>query len=346
MIKTPLKFNVEGKFRIKRIDTRTGKVDLDTGYNKNMLTDKYLDKIFTDHEQPILSYHEWGKFDELDQEYYATNDGCKIGSGTTAPDRSDDELKNELASDDERNNHDRNSDWTGNTAFIEKEYIFEAGTGTGDINEVGMYGGYQTSYGSSDVEDLFARQVLDNTITKEDYHKLIVYWRLELSLDSRTFTGTISGGQRDGTTDVDWELTINDKQFEQICVTKANPDDANPFSALFDISYGDGNVKVIAGDSNASSDISNDSDDTIKGNELFNDKIDIIEPDDYSDGSYTRTSRIGFEDTSCNGDIGEIVVANAPDHEDYIFRVTFDPKLDKVDDYRLYLDFKISVNPT
>jgi hypothetical protein len=78
---------------------------------------------------------------------------------------------------------------------------------------------------------------------------------------------------------------------------------------------------------------------------------DFVEPEPYVDNSYTRVSRIGFEDINANGQIGELVLGTyAEKSTSYnrtgMFRITFDPKLDKTSNFRLYLDFRVTVNPS
>ncbi len=68
-----------------------------------------------------------------------------------------------------------------------------------------------------------------------------------------------------------------------------------------------------------------------------------------SAGILEREFRIGLEIDEGEGDIGEILLFYEFDEDTKpleILRITFDPKLDKGADWRLYLDFKFVIDLT
>lgn len=193
--------------------------------------------------------------------------------------------------------------------------VFAAGTGTGTIQEVVLFGTVAV-----------ARQVVSPALVKTDQHELTVVWTITLSREADSWSGTIPAGQRDGTTDINWVATINNAQLKSMAL----PGTANYYFAL----------SMNAGTSNAASDLLNDGALTIKGTTLGT-SIDFREVLAYTTDAFYRDYRIGFETTKCNGLIGEVVLTLT--NGMYWGRVTFDPPLDKIDTYRLYLTFRLAV---
>lgn len=194
--------------------------------------------------------------------------------------------------------------------------VFPAGTGTGTVQEVVLAGNVAT-----------ARQVVNPALVKTDQHELTVVWTLSLSRSADSYSGTITGGQRDGITDIDWTLTINDNQIGNW--------------AVIDNSYWTSGFTLRTGDSNAASNLVNDGYNTIKGTQLFSGGPAYREPQTYTSGSFYRDVRLGLDIDQSNGSIKELILQAGISRG--LFRITFDPGLDKVDTYRLYLTFRLAV---
>lgn len=199
--------------------------------------------------------------------------------------------------------------------------VFPAGTGTGTVREVVLAETYSAS----------ARQVVSPALNKTAQHELTVVWTLSLSRSADSYSGTITGGQRDGITDIDWTLTINDIQLGNWASLGITANWTNGFS-------------LRTGDSNAASDLVNDNYNTIKGTELFKDAPKYIEPQTYTANSFYRDVRLGLDIDQSNGIIRELILrCGTGSSTRGLFRITFDPGLDKVDTYRLYLTFRLAV---
>jgi len=196
--------------------------------------------------------------------------------------------------------------------------VFPAGTGTGTVREVVLAG---------DVAS--ARQVVNPALVKTAQHELTVVWTLSLLRSADSYSGTITGGQRDGITDIDWTLTINNKQLGN-------------WAAIGGTAYWTNGFYLITGDSNAASNMVNDGHSTIKGTELFSGKPEYTEPQTYTTDSFYRDVRLGLDIDQSNGSVKELIL-QAGSYRYGLFRITFDPGLDKVDTYRLYLTFRLAV---
>lgn len=196
--------------------------------------------------------------------------------------------------------------------------VFPAGTGTGTIQEVVLASTVAT-----------ARQVVSPALNKTAQHELTVVWTLSLSRSADSYSGTITGGQRDGITDIDWTLTINDNQLGIWAAIGSAANWTNGFS-------------LITGDSNAASDLVNDGHSTIKGTQLFGGAPKYTEPQTYTTDSFYRDVRLGLDIDQSNGSVKELIL-RAGSINRGLFRITFDPGLDKVDTYRLYLTFRLAV---
>lgn len=334
-IEIPINYKLTGMIKsIKLRDMRNGKVVEERKNIKNMHLDAYLNKFFTMTHISMLSVVEVGSYN------YGTPLYCAIGSDNTPPDRSQTGVLDMLAS--AKYSSKDSASLGEDPLWTEWTYIFPAGTGTGTIREIAI--GYYDNN-----SDMIARQVIEPEIVKGDNHQLEVTWRREVARPTG-MTGTITGGQRDGTTDINWKITINNTQFYRqlsgryIHSISSYNKIYNPWAYLFGMWD---NPVVITGDSNASSDVINDTEYTIKGNQLFNDEI-TPEAESYISGSYQRKSRIGFEIDQSNGQIGELIIgsyssASTSYARTGLFRMTFDPPLDKVDNFRLYLDITIGI---
>jgi hypothetical protein len=195
--------------------------------------------------------------------------------------------------------------------------VFPAGTGTGTVQEVVLAGNVAA-----------ARQVVSPALNKTAQHELTVVWTLSLSRSADSYSGTITGGQRDGITDIDWTLTINDKQLDN-------------WARLGSTAWTNG-FSILTGDSNAASDLVNDGHNTIKGTQLFSGAPAYTEPQTYTADSFYRDVRLGLDINQSNGSVKELILQGGS-YRYGLFRITFDPGLDKVDTYRLYLTFRLAV---
>jgi len=192
--------------------------------------------------------------------------------------------------------------------------VFPAGTGVGLVKEVVMAN--------------TARQVVSPGLDKTAQHELTVVWTFTLSRGADSWSGTITGGQRDGVTDVNWIATINDNQLGGMVGSGAGNYSLNPY--------------LYVGSSNAESNLASDLGTTLKGATLFGGAPAFKEALSYVADSFYRDYRVGLETSQGNGSIGEAIVTLSVSAFP-IGRITFTPALDKVDTYRLYLTFRIAV---
>lgn len=236
-----------------------------------------------------------------------------------------------------------------NSVVLRRRWVFPAGTGTGNVGEVVLRAASGSAYGVN--ENWVARQIFDPPITKGEFHQLDVEWEIAFTKPDK-WTGTFVGGQRDGQTDVDWTITLNNRQlYDFIRNLGSTTIFARSSSCVwFGLTHTNaGTPRVLVGTSNDDSDLALDYLNTIHGEQLENltDVGSQLEVFDYVPGSFEREFRITFPVTQANGPIGEIVLIR--EHSSYrqgLLRITFDPPLDKVDTYELHLNFKISLNPS
>jgi hypothetical protein len=213
---------------------------------------------------------------------------------------------------------------------------FPAGTGTGNIGEIVLYKrGSPTDKPSPNYG--LSRIALDPKIDKTDTDELIVTYTLTAYRLADVISGTISGGQRDGVTDINWKFTFNNDQLYYFLYETLYDRDSDYF----------GNY-VRLGDSNADSDLINDKHDTLKGNEIASFTPFHREWLQYSPENGYRDLVLGFEKDQGKGNIAEIVLYKyllySRKHNG-VCRVTFDPPLDNTDpNYRLYLTFRFYID--
>ena len=205
------------------------------------------------------------------------------------------------------------------------KWVFDPGIGTGTINEVGL-----TGSGNRWV----ARQVIVPGIVKESYHRLEIEWKIKVSNTPGVWSGTIIGGNRDGT-DVQYKFFIGNRCFIDTVHSSA-------FKGFILYKF---TAHLETGTSNADSDLVSDF--FIIGKSIDGVVLPYeVTREPYVDGSYERSFRIGLNSDQGNhaDKLGEILLMGGTDY--YFGRVTFNPKLDKIPTYRLYLDFKFSLNPS
>lgn len=344
MINIPIKPSLRGKFRWELIDERTGKVkDKSDGYVKNKILNRYLNSLFTDTKATFLNWSEYGSGAREhygDGERNGQMNTLHIGSGTTPVSGEETSLESPLStSPDKVINFDRSVSPSEFPVWVERQFTFNAGNGTGTINEIGTY-----SYG------LVSRKILDTPIEKTSTDKLIVYYRYEFDIPTRHFSGTITGGQRDGTTDINWDIYITDDMvYNCWCDIRKDDDPSyaenhNPLCGLID-EYN--NFDIYIGDSNTASDIQNDSgggSSQLKGSSLYSGKFSYYERNSYISDSFQKSARLGFEENVANVQISEMILFPLMASESSpLARITFDPPLDNVANFRLYFDFTVSL---
>jgi hypothetical protein len=344
MINIPIKATFKGKFRWELIDEKTGEIkDKSDGYIDNMITKDCMNTFF-ENNNVFLDWYRYGQgFDGY--ALAGTMNTLRVGSGTTPETRDDTSLENQLSgSPNQNNSYDRSTRPTEFPVWIERQFIFNAGNVTGIINEIATFGSSYHGFGMT------ARKVLDTPIEKTDTDKLIVYYRHEFDIPQRHYSGTITGGQRDGTTDINWDIYITD---DMVYRTWCSQDLFNtaPFAGF--VGLHGGYTVVRMGDSNAPSDIKNDSGtdgSQLKGNQIYSGGVSFRETDDYIADSFQRSGRVGWEENVANGQIAEMLFFPRDYSSAYAtlrivpaIRVTFDPPLDNVANYRLYLDFSVSL---
>ena len=345
-----IKPSFQGKVRCVLKD-ENGNIKQDTGYSNNMLVDSFLEKLFTENTQGWLnwSYYGRGFYPSVgDRSYMGQGliNYTKISSSTDPTTRGMTDMTGSTP--DETHDYGRSTSGTF-PVWVERQFVYLAGNGTGDINAVGVF---------KDNNDMTARIILPETIEKLSTDILEVYYRVEFDIPTRTYSGVIEKGQRDGETDINWNLYITDDMVYNAWVDNDMGRTYsggtlptryyvhNVLNGLYGL-YTTNGVDVIIGDSNAPSDIQNDNGSGaghLKGNEIYNGKWTFLEPNDYVSGSYQRTGRLGFEEDIANVEISELLVfPQYSDKASPTFRITFDPALNNVEMYRLYLDFTVSL---
>lgn len=208
-----------------------------------------------------------------------------------------------------------------------RNWTFPAGRGTGAVREIALRGNSSSTLphaGSTWV----ARIVLPEAIEKTDLHQLDVEWEIEVT-NPGVWEGVIPGGSKDGTQDINWRFTLNEEQFSSLVTSGWNS-----LAAWFG---GSGTPNLRVGDSSVESDLILDRE-NIYGDEIFYlQSTAIREVNPYVPGSLQRTFRVFLEVDQSNGEIGEMVLGGSQTGA-YLGRITFDPPLEKDENYRLYID--------
>jgi hypothetical protein len=331
----PVGMSLRGEVTVKAVDVTTGKV-VDERKDHNTLLAGYLNSLFTNQKTMIGRSESVGSVTGYDNALYS----CKIGTDNTPEAVTDTGIKGtQLAS------------VTGSnvscTAYGEhpiaakRKFVFPAGTGTGEIGEAVLgespyefaYNQRAPGYGSGNV----AKKTFTPKINKTEVVQLEIEWSLTVQRASDSLNGTIENGQRDGTTDINWTATLNNKQLFMWC-----------FGYIYWVSAGISTIKVFVGpqswaaeyqrcrvgDSNSPSVLDSDDHSAIKGTELFpistNLTVGSVAP--YTANSFYRDIEYGFDIGQANGAIGEIVPASVNDRTSNPFgltRLTLNPPLDK-----------------
>src|SRR5690606_19386804 len=182
----PASIRFKGTYDIVLRDTITGKIK-DKRKIDNMLLNGFK-RLLLDGLLSLQEIRDWGYI--------------FIGTDNTPPSRSDTGIKGtSLAS--ERVTVQTSS--PGRYPFtLTIRATFPAGVGNGSVGEIFLQKrGPSPYYGIS-------RIALDPKIEKTDTDELIVTYTL--TAYRLVTSGTIPGGQRDGVTDINWKLTLNNEQ--------------------------------------------------------------------------------------------------------------------------------------
>ena len=311
----PASIRFKGTYDIVLRDTITGKIK-DKRKIDNMLLNGFK-RLLLDGLLSLQEINDWGYI--------------YIGTNNTPPSRSDTGIKGTtLAS--ERLGTIRISS-PGEYPFTYKKTVtFPAGVGTGSVGEIVLrYSFGSTYYGIS-------RIALDPKIDKTDTDELNVTYTLTAHRSADVISGTIPGGQRDGVTDINWKLTFNNEQFYYFLYGEVGLDSITNSKSI-----------VRLGDSNDDSDLINDKQDTLKGNQIARFNPFHRQWLQYSPENDYRDLVIGFETNQGKGNIAEMILYKyrrytATDYHYGVCRVTFDPPLDNTDpNYRLYLTFRFYI---
>jgi len=206
---------------------------------------------------------------------------------------------------------------------MKRKWVFEPGVGTGNINEFYLESNSYNGWSNTPV----ARQVLDNTIIKESYHRLEFEWEIIFNKTKDTFTGIITSGGRDGITDITYKTFIGSMAFIGAIINRS-------YRPLFGI-YG--SDIFIGAEDNSDVDLSFDNY-ASGGSSPYE-----ITPQPYTTDSFQREFRIGFDTTHLNLTNGIGKIAFRDNNNNAQFAITFTPPLDKVNTFRLYLDFLVSL---
>lgn len=305
----PIGASIRGDIHIELYNTKTGLVEASRDI-RNIILNGYLNARFSATSVFGSAVDNFG--------FLSTSpwNQCKIGTSSQAAERTDTGIVGTTLA---------TVNATTNTLASQGTYpmtrtiyfVFAAGVGTGTIAEMVI-----------GVTTMAARQVISPVIEKTVLHELRVTWTITLGRGAASWSGTIVDGQRDGTTDINWVATINNNQIYRWA------------SVPTAYSWTTG-IYVRTGNSNVASDLVNDAEIALKGTQLFFGLPSLSTVDSYTNNTYYRDVTLGFEIGQTNGAISEMVLA--PGSSYGLLRITFDPALDKVNTYRLYLKFRFQV---
>lgn len=334
----PLNIGLRGEYELKVIDTLTGKIKKETT-NKNMVLDECLSYIFSHPGANLIdtSFDDRRMFGSTEQRV-----GCHAGSGSnpTTPDMT--QLQNRISTVECSSGI---SNTTTNPFFMERFFVFPAGNFIGTLRELGL--GQRYAIGSY----LWTRVVIDPEIEITATDELRVTWRFFVDLgESRIWSGTIEGGQRDGS-DINWKLFISDAQLVNFLTNGLGNNQAvSGISGMFAnrpnapaFRLGSSNTDSLSTTWNVMGNLLHQGgpNSTLK-------TIGVSWLGDPPNRSMTRSFRVGFEHNSPNNvQVGEMVVfRNITSYSSggSLFRVTFDPPLDKAEFNRLFIRYRLTLS--
>lgn len=348
-INLPINLKLKGEIDLQIIDTNTNTIKEQRVF-KNMLLTGYLDNLFVREDYNLLR---WGPSDGS-----LITSGAKacIGTGNITPTVNDSGLYGLLA-------------YSTGSYFVAKStngvtpvwkkvgYLFNTGINA-TIREIGLSG--ITSDGGANA--FLARQLISPEINILDTDKIIAAWTIYVDFGSLISNGTIINGQRDGTTNINWTGYINKTQMmTHVMRTSApevysnNQNSNNAWGNLFIVPTNVGNPYIYYGTSNSASNLNTDGHYTIKGTALNNGTSIGKQIAAYTLGSFFREtslntfSVVGLTTSNGASQIGEMVVSSSADgsvSSSYggLFRITFNPRLDRTTTSSFLLKIKIGVS--
>jgi hypothetical protein len=334
----------------------TGEIS-DIRKKKNMILDSFLQSGSYNFFQNNLGMPFVGGGQEASPCWYDnyTNNGfmygVRIGTNNVAPARSDAGIKGTTLASTASSTLVGHSTYGDSPVYLTRKWTFGAGAGTGSVGEAVLYAknysdGYVGPEGARSQN--VSRIAFDPVIEKTALHELTIEWTITAT--GGVWTGIIPGGGRNNE-DITYKVTINNRQLHSwVAGFGTNNRPGGHFKNVFVASPDVSGVAIKTGNSNADSDLTNDLSSALKGTQLYAGTPSFLTVQPYTTGNYYRDIRIGFDVGHSNGDIGELLYGSSyyagSSYTDYAFRVTFTPKLSKINTYQLYLTFRISLNPS
>lgn len=226
-----------------------------------------------------------------------------------------------------------------NQANLSRKWTFDAGIGTGTVGEVALrYTG---------PANWVARQVLDPVWEKTEFHRLEVIWTLSITKDAQ-WSGTIVDGQRDGITDINWTAYLTNEMFSRFVKSGHT---TGPIRRWLGFTAG---RAIWLNNWAPDIDLQFTGPYGFAPTEFQAVDIDGHTVEDYVPGSYEREFTM-LLDTPNGNDPESVGIASMlltryatvnGNQPDPLVGVQFDPPLDKVDTYRMYIKFKFALDPS
>lgn len=333
-IEIPLSVGLRGEYEIEVVDTNSGIIK-HKRKEKNMIVDNAFSQILGENVGMFSSTNYLGLFrDPAGASSHRV--ACYVGSGGNPNDASMVTLQSRIT---QRGPVSSGSFQSFSEApyYTQRRFIFPAGSLNHTVREIGL----GRNWANSDY--LWTRVVLSPEIEVIPTDELRVTWRIYYDLPiNNTWEGVMVGGQRDGITDVNWKLFISNAQTTNFFTSHLANGSALP--GMF--ATGNSRPVVRLGTSNEDSNL--ESEWSIKGSSLFSGGTNnSFKSSEYS-GEYpfSRTLEIGFEHNSPNNvQIGEMVVFRGDNgHQgESLFRITFNPVLDKAEFFRLFIKYRLTL---
>ena len=343
--------SIRGDVKVTRRNVLTGEIDL-VIEKKNML----LSELYQHSSYGLFTSTKANNVTPIavaGSNHSITSNGamysCSIGTSNVPPTRSDTGIKGTILATSTQGTTVAYSSYGTYPVYLSRKWVFPAGVGTGNIGEVFIKAMTSSPEYSPWKGQAVARQVFDPVVEKTDYHDLTVEWTITMT--TAPMEGDIPNGQRDGSTTVHWKSFINNRQLWAWAFGNCNagagvirfaPPSGTSISNMPP-------YFVITGDSNVDSDLVNDLHNTLKGNQLYSGFLQLSTTNSYITDSYYRDFRLGFDTSESNGQIGELLLRCRNSYvvdydEEYICRITFNPPLDKINTYQLFLDLRLGFN--
>ncbi|MDI9412916.1 MAG: hypothetical protein QM401_05020 [Bacillota bacterium] len=196
---------------------------------------------------------------------------------------------------------------------IKNECVFHA-----NAEKTGLVYGILLGNGFREIIPTVSKVSFLEPIDKHEFMELHVIWEFTI-INQGVWEGVIEGGSKDGQTDVNWKITVSDRQLL-----------GGLLGAGIDVK------DLIIETSNDLPDPINDWND-VRGTQLI--KTTVSEQP-YETGSFVSIRKLSLETNQANGSIGSLILFRRANP---VLRITFDPPLEKDEDHRLYIDFSIGL---